>query len=348
MQDFYNWLINNKEKSELYIKLIELLEDGFVNSLRENKKGTYSMFYNGYTSIDIANNYLTIFDMSSLKDGIDTRLFAMQMFLVIKLLERQIKVNYGLNTNTPQRVIFDEAHLLMDKDFPIALNFIYRMVKMIRKRNGGITVITQNPEDFLSTPEIAKKTKAIINNSQYAFIMQATETNINKIEKLYSDSDGFTEYEKKSLVTATQGFCLLITSKSRRFTLNMDVQQEDFRNIAVDESTLKIWVLGYLTTRLYNILNGLKHIDTKLEECVSIKEINDQKTLQIKLKEKHNLKAELFKQNIEIKAVNLENNILSFVFKDLHNQIAYKFYDKITKKLMLINEQINQEVDSNE
>ncbi len=340
LQDFYKWLLDagDKENLNLHNRLIELFEDGFVESLRENKKGTYSMYYNGYTSIDIANNYLTIFDMSSLKDGSDNRLFAMQMFLVIKLLERQIKVNYGLNPNTAQRVIVDEAHLLMDKDFPIALNFIFRMVKMIRKRNGGITIITQNPEDFLSTPDIEKKTKAIINNSQYAFIMQATENNINKIEELYSDSDGFTDQEKRDLVTASKGTGLLITSKSRRFTLKMDVQKEDFRIISGDESVLKSWVLNYLTTRLFNLINGLKYIDITFDKPIFLENESEEKTLHIHLKENHNLNVDLFKNNIEIQEVILEDNMLMFNFKNLHKEIAIKFFDKVAKKLELIRE----------
>ncbi|WP_339021282.1 Mbov_0397 family ICE element conjugal transfer ATPase [Spiroplasma endosymbiont of Atherix ibis] len=336
LQDFYNWLIKNKENNSLYNKLIELLEDGFVISQNGLKKGSYSMFYNGYTSIDISNRYLTIFDMSSLKDGSDKRLLSMQMFLVIKLLERQVKVNHGKQPNVAQRIIVDEAHLLMDKDFPIALDFIFRMVKMIRKRNGGITIITQNAEDFLSNEEIEKKTKAIINNSQYAFIMKSTAKNIDKIESLYSDSDGFTYQEKSHLIDAPNGEGLLITSRTKRFLLKIDVQPDDFKIISGDETDLVKWTLNYLTTRLFNIINGLKFINIDQENCVDINREKEEKTLIIKLKDNHKINESLLKNNIEIDNVRIINNSLEINFKELHKEIAIKFYDKVRKKIDLI------------
>lgn len=336
LQDFYNWLFMqeiNDEELKLWERLIGLLEDGFVTNNEGTKKGTYSMFYNGYTSINVSDKYLTVFDMSSLKENADTKLLSMQMFLVIKLIERQVKINHELDPKTAQRIVIDEAHLLIDEDFPIALDFIYRMVKMIRKRNGGITIITQNPEEFVSEPSIEKKTKAIINNSQYALIMKSTNKNINLIENLYLDSNGFTKQEKNDLLNAESGQGLLITSKNRRFFLKFDVSKEDFEIIKGEEEPLKEWTINHLSTRIFNTIGGLKALDINSDNVVEILDNEDKKILKLKLKNQHNLNESLFNNFIEVEEVHVDKNVLEIVFTKAHWKVAVKFKDKINKKL---------------
>ncbi|WP_425382362.1 hypothetical protein [Spiroplasma endosymbiont of Melieria omissa] len=65
-------------------------------------------------------------------------------------------------------IVIGEAHLAIDKDNPVALNFMYQMVKRCRKYHAGIIITTQNIDDFTGTKDIKKKTTTMINNTDLA------------------------------------------------------------------------------------------------------------------------------------------------------------------------------------
>ena len=58
--------------------------------------------------------------------------------------------------------------MFIDDKYPIALDFMYNLVKRIRKYDGMEIVITQNVKDFVGSPEIARKSSVIIKVSQYS------------------------------------------------------------------------------------------------------------------------------------------------------------------------------------
>ena len=96
------------------------------------------------------------------------------MLLVLKWLENEVIKNWDYKTlnGIDKKIVvaIDEAHLFIDEKYPIALDFMYQLAKRIRKYNGMLIIITQNVRDFAGTPEIARKSSAIINVSWYSLI----------------------------------------------------------------------------------------------------------------------------------------------------------------------------------
>lgn len=340
-QDFYNWLIINVEqktnKINFYEIFIDILEEQFVDT--KNKIGSYSMFYNGHTSIEIGNRDLTVFNISELVDSKDKKILNMQFILLMMLINRQIKIVEKLEPNIVQRVIVDEAHVLLDQKFPIALDAIYKMVKMIRKRNGGITIVTQNPEDFVSDPTILKQTKAIITNSQSAMFLSLTRDNIEKAEELFSGEGGFTNREKSQLEKAEVGEGLLVVSKSRRYLLKVDMPKEDFDAIKDQEMDLLEYVKENIVIRLVNVIGQLENLKTITLDDLELVNKNDEELIvTLHLKENHNIKEIMFHRNIELDSVILESEKLVLKFNKSHFNTANTFVDRIKEKIIAYND----------
>lgn len=111
------------------------------------------------------------------------------MYLVLAVIKAEVKRN-RFKTNNEIIVVIDEAHLAIDKDNPVALNFMYQMVKRIRKYHGAIIITTQNINDFTGSEEIKKKTTAMINNTQYTFIFNLAPSDLNDVNSLYHSYGG--------------------------------------------------------------------------------------------------------------------------------------------------------------
>ena len=99
------------------------------------------------------------------------------MLTVLRFLEQQIinlrEKNAALDRSERLRpiVVIDEGYMYIDANNPCALDFIYQWYKRIRKYSGSMIFLTQNLADIVGNMEIIQKTSAIINNTQYSFIM---------------------------------------------------------------------------------------------------------------------------------------------------------------------------------
>ena len=92
------------------------------------------------------------------------RIIQAQLFLSLNYIQKEVKDNDY--TKDSLAIIIDEAHLLIDENNPIALDFVYQMVKRIRKRNGGIIIISQNPDMKLKDGSLAVGKKIMIDGQQ--------------------------------------------------------------------------------------------------------------------------------------------------------------------------------------
>ena len=113
-------------------------------------------------------------------------------------------------------VVIDEAHVFIDSKFPIALDFMYQLAKRIRKYNGMQIVITQNIKDFVGTEELARKSTAIINASQYSFIFPLAPNDMQDLCRLYEKAGAINESEQEDIVNNGRGRAFVITSPSER------------------------------------------------------------------------------------------------------------------------------------
>ena len=174
--------------------------------------------WNGHTTLKL-DNQLVILDLLSLSGN--KRVVNAQMFLILKFLESVIKNNKEMQKDQKITIAIDEAHLLIDKDFPVALDFIYQMSKRIRKYNGGLIVITQNINDFVGDKSIIKKSTGIINNCQYMLLFQLNSGDVKALNQLLVGNATLTAEEQHLLTIFKTGNCLFQTSQIQRFQLRI-------------------------------------------------------------------------------------------------------------------------------
>jgi DNA helicase HerA-like ATPase len=187
--------------------------------------GRNSDLWNGPTSILTDENLIT-FNFQTLFASKNNKLANAQMLLVFKYLNNEIINNkkfnadyYAKTGNDIKRqvvVAVDEAHMFIDPDSPVALNFMAEMAKRIRKYQGMQIVITQNIKDFLGTPEIQRRSAAIINACQYSLILQLAPNDMADLLELYKSAGGINETEQEGIVTAPRGRAFFITSPMNR------------------------------------------------------------------------------------------------------------------------------------
>ena len=220
-------LINAKLKTEKdpYLKTNYLVLRTYIQKFATG--GRNSDLWNGPTSI-MTDEVLITFNFQTLFASKNNQLANAQMLLVFKYLNNEIinnkkfneqyKKTYGLDIKRQVVVAVDEAHMFIDPDFPVALNFMAEMAKRIRKYQGMQIVITQNIKDFLGTQEIQRRSAAIINASQYSLIFQMAPNDMSDLLKLYSSAGGINKTEQDRIVTAPLGQCFLISGPiSRQF-----------------------------------------------------------------------------------------------------------------------------------
>jgi len=187
--------------------------------------GRNSDLWNGPTSI-LTDENLIMFNFQTLFASKNNKLANAQMLLVFKYLNNEVINNKKFNDEYYQRtgkdikrqivIAVDEAHMFIDPDSPVALNFMAEMAKRIRKYQGMQIVITQNIKDFLGTPEIQRRSAAIINACQYSMILQLAPNDMADLLELYKSAGGINETEQEGIVTAPRGRAFFITSPMNR------------------------------------------------------------------------------------------------------------------------------------
>lgn len=190
--------------------------------------GRNSLLWNGYSTISTEENFVD-FNFQSLLANKNQDIANAQMLLVLRWLDNEIIKNkdYNARYNTARKIIvaIDEAHVFIDPKKDVALDFMYQLAKRIRKYNGMQIIITQNLKDFVGTPEIARKSTAIINACQYSFIFSLAPHDINDLVELYEKAGRINESEQEAIVSAPRGRAFVITSPYSR--TNVDVAISD-------------------------------------------------------------------------------------------------------------------------
>lgn len=181
--------------------------------------GRNSSLWNGEASIATNENFI-VFNFQSLLANKNNMIANAQMLLVLKWLDNEIIKNrdYNLKYHANRKIIvvIDEAHVFIDSKYPIALDFMFQLAKRIRKYNGMQIVITQNIKDFVGTEELARKSTAIINASQYSFIFPLSPNDMHDLVRLYEKAGTINESEQEDIVNNGRGRAFLITAPQER------------------------------------------------------------------------------------------------------------------------------------
>lgn len=195
--------------------------------------GLHSNLWNGHSNINTDNDFV-VFNFKELNETSNKRIINSQMSLVINYIQSQINKNYynNIQNNEDKRVILliDEAHVFVDEEFPIGLNFLYQTSKRIRKYGGSLIVATQNVKDFSGgSNKVNSKTSAILNNSQYSLILKFKPFDLNYIKEMYENySGGLNKNELEILSNAEIGNGLLFINEKVKLNIKIKSYQSDF------------------------------------------------------------------------------------------------------------------------
>ena len=173
---------------DLYKVLLGFEEDeakGLAERLERYVKGSLVGIFDQRSNIDLKNN-LTVFGVRELED----KLRPIAMFIILDFIWNRIKK--GMKKRI---LIVDEAWYLMQ--YPDSARFLYSIAKRARKYYLGLTTITQDVEDFLTSDY----GKAIVTNSSIQILLKQHPAAIDRIAEVFYLSEG----EKRLLLSANVG-----------------------------------------------------------------------------------------------------------------------------------------------
>jgi len=165
-----------------------------ADRLEKFVRGSAAGIFNDYSNFDIKNR-LTVFGIRDLEEN----LRPVAMYIILDYVWNLVRKD-----RRKRILVVDEAwYLIKHKD---SAAYLYSFAKRARKYLLGLTVITQDVEDFLSTDE----GKAIINNSSLQIILKQSTASVEKITEIFYLTGG----EKHFLLSAGVGEGLFFAGRS--------------------------------------------------------------------------------------------------------------------------------------
>ncbi|MDR2634892.1 MAG: DUF87 domain-containing protein [Clostridiales bacterium] len=217
--------VDEKAKSETDPHTLSCLKNIRNYLSKFGSGGMNGALWNGASSFRLSENFVTFNFQRLLADKNETVANA-QMLLILKWIENEVIKNreYNRRSGADRKiaVVVDEAHLFVNEQYPVALDFMFQLAKRIRKYDGMQIVVTQNIKDFTGTPEIARKSTAIINVSQYSLVFSLSPNDMNDLCKLYEKAGEINESEQASIVYNPRGRAFFIYGPASR--TNIDIR----------------------------------------------------------------------------------------------------------------------------
>ncbi len=159
--------------------------ESLVERLRKYTKGTFSSFFNSPSNISMDKS-LVIFGIRDMED--DLRPIA--MFIVMRYIWNSIRVSLKKRI-----LVVDEAWWMMKE--ADGASFLYGICKRARKYWLGVTTITQDVSDFISS----EYGKPIITNSSLQLLLKQSPAAIDLVQKTFN----LTDQEKYLLLESPVG-----------------------------------------------------------------------------------------------------------------------------------------------
>ena len=182
--------------ADLYDTLVHMGGSGpsLAQRLRKYTTGTFAGIFSQQSNIDI-NNPMVVFNIRDLED----ELRPVAMYIVLSHIW-----NITRTDQKKRMLIVDEAWQLMKYDD--SANFLFSLAKRARKYYLGLTTITQDVEDFMSS----KMGRAIVANSSMQLLLKQSSSAVDVLSDVFK----LTEEEKKRLSNFPIGQGLFFAGQS--------------------------------------------------------------------------------------------------------------------------------------
>jgi type IV secretory pathway VirB4 component len=179
--------------------LLEDLEDilrnmeggkSLADRLYRFTKGSYAGFTNRKTNVDVRNKVIVF----SIRD-LEEELRPIAMYIILNYVWNIVR------SELKRRImVVDEAWLMMKYNDSAA--FLFNLVRRARKYYLGITTITQDVDDFLSSPY----GRPVITNSALQLLLKQSPATIDTVAKAFN----LTDVEKNYLIEVNVGQGLML------------------------------------------------------------------------------------------------------------------------------------------
>jgi type IV secretory pathway VirB4 component len=167
--------------------------------------GSFRDLFDGPTTTR-PDGHLVVWSLRQLPDELRTVGILLALDHIWQQVDRPTTAGLPGGRGVPRRlVVVDEAWLLM-RDGEGA-KFLFRMSKAARKRNAGLTVITQDAADVLGTD----LGQAVVSNAATQILLRQAPQAIDTV----GDALGLTDGERRLLLAARRGHGLLISGTNR-------------------------------------------------------------------------------------------------------------------------------------
>ena len=172
---------------DLYDTLIHLGGSGpaLAQRLRKYTSGTFAGIFSQQSNVTVDNS-MVVFNIRDLED----ELRPVAMYIVLSHIWNVTRM-----VQKRRMLIVDEAWQLMK--YQDSANFMFSLAKRARKYNLGLTTITQDVEDFMSS----KMGRAIVNNSSMQLLLKQSSSAVDVLADVFK----LTEEEKKRLANFPVG-----------------------------------------------------------------------------------------------------------------------------------------------
>jgi type IV secretory pathway VirB4 component len=198
---------------DLYKQLKKMKEADLCERLEKYLTGTMADVLNYQTNIDLTNR-LVVFDIKDLPDSIRQ----IMMMIVANFVQNTVKQD-------PQRrmLVIDEGWMLLEHEE--TARFVAGLVRRARKYGLGVSIITQQANDFLSD----KYGRAVASQSSLRILMRQDTTTIEQVTREFRLSN----YEKSYLLTSDRGDALIIADQ-QHVSLHVTASKEEHPLITTD------------------------------------------------------------------------------------------------------------------
>ena len=180
----------------LYDTLLHMGGSGpqLAQRLRKYSTGTFAGIFSQQSNIDI-NNQMVVFNIRDLED----ELRPVAMYIVLNHIWNIVRAK-----QKRRLLIVDEAWQLMKYDD--SANFLFSLAKRARKYYLGLTTITQDVEDFMSS----KMGRAIVMNSSMQLLLKQSAAAVDVLSDVFK----LTSAERQLLSSLPVGQGLFFAGQS--------------------------------------------------------------------------------------------------------------------------------------
>ncbi len=168
-------------------QILESMEGGESLSRRLEKytEGIFANFIDKPTNVEVENQ-LIVFNIRDLEE----ELRPIAMYLVLQFIWNEMRKNL-----TKRLVVVDEAWIMMQNE--AAASFIFGIAKRCRKYYTGLTTITQDISDFLSS----RYGKPIVTNASLQLLLKQSPASVDLLKETFY----LTDHEKFLLLESGLG-----------------------------------------------------------------------------------------------------------------------------------------------